>query len=355
MYNKDNIAKVRQDEARAKVQEEEDGRRMQELDAERRIQILRDPESSLAAPPPPLDTTEKVTTREKKQGDTRHRKRRKLAGENDTDRDIRLAKEDALHSEEKLHKPIVHKPKPENDAPIVDKSGHISLFPAESSHRKDREKNPEAEAEAAKKKREFEDQYTMRFSNAAGFKKDIGGAPWYSSSVQDVAAQSHEAPSKDVWGNEDPRRQERNKQRMNANDPLAAIKKGVRQLREVEQERNKWQEERDRDLRALKREEKESRRHRRHRRKASDDDLEDFRLDDNPDEDDRRKRRRHSRRRERQSGERSSRHSRRDSEHRTRRTPSHRDRYESSTRATQEPLGWVQAPGKRYSAQFAGI
>lgn len=209
----------------------------------------------------------------------------RLAGEDDTDRDIRFAREDVLQRKESGQAGVLAKST--SDAPLIDSSGHISLFPSEAPPR--REKNAETEAEAAKKKREYEDQYTMRFSNAAGFKQGLE-APWYFSTTHDLAAQAQGVPSKDVWGNEDPRRQEREKTRLNANDPLAAMKKGVRQLREVEKERKKWEDERRLELEALKREEKESRRRR--RRSRSHDSLEDFKLDGDPVDGERRRRHR---------------------------------------------------------------
>lgn len=309
VYNQENIARVRRDEARAKLQEEEDEKYRQENDAEKRIQTLR---GSEPAPSTQRDSTEKDEPREKRHGDARHRKRRKLAGENDTDRDIRFAKEDVADAEKLLQNNIMKRPV--NDAPIMDESGHISLFSEKAPQDRGSEKNPEAEAETAKKNRELEDQYTMKFSNAAGYRQGME-APWYKSSRQDVAEQSYGIPSKDVWGNEDPRRKEREKLRTESNDPLAAMRKGIRQLREVEQERKKWQQERDRDLQALKREGKEERRqHRdRPRRKRSNNSLDDFRLDNDAEGNEKRRRHRshrhdshdeakHARRSQRDSG-----------------------------------------------------
>ncbi|KAK2740192.1 hypothetical protein FQN57_006203 [Myotisia sp. PD_48] len=298
VYNKENIAKVRRDEARARAEEEENERQRKADDANRRIQILRNGQSSpdSSTVTIPIETPIIHATEDKKQLDTRPRKRRRLAGENDTERDIRFAKEEAEDVEKRRHKALMRRPT--NDAPIVDKTGHISLFPEDHARRKRSDKNPEAEAEAEKKAREFKDQYTMRFSNAAGFNRQLA-APWYSSSTTDLMAQSTGIPSKDVWGNEDPRRQEREKKRLGTNDPLAAIKKGVRQLRDVERERKAWQKEREKELRALKLEEKQLRcrdRHHHHdrherrerdthrrRREESVDSLENFQLDADPD------------------------------------------------------------------------
>ena len=244
---------------------------MQEVDADRRIQILRGlrPEE-LPAPSPSIEES-------RARGEPRHdRKRRRLAGEDDTDRDLRLARENneaALRSTQALAKS-----KQSSDAPLTDHRGHINLFPVEGSKRH-APKNEEAEAEAAKKKKEFEDQYTMRFSNAAGFKQSVGQKPWYSlmNTAGDVG-ETEETVSKDVWGNEDPRRKEREKMRLVSDDPMAAIQKGVSQLRQVERERRQWKEGRDRELRDLV--EAEKRRHRRKREKPKDvDELEAFHLD----------------------------------------------------------------------------
>lgn len=153
--------------------------------------------------------------------------------------------------------------------PLVDGKGHINLFPIETPSVQKSAKNAEAEAEAAKKKREYEDQYTMRFSNAAGFKQDVGQQPWYSSmdaSAPDGDDGATATLAKDVWGNEDPRRKERYTSRLTANDPLSAMKRGVEELREVEKERNRWKEERDRDIQELIDSERPSRSNRKKRK-----------------------------------------------------------------------------------------
>ncbi|OAL75069.1 hypothetical protein A7D00_0667 [Trichophyton violaceum] len=351
VYNKDNIERVRRDEARAKAEEEENERKQREEDAERRIDILRG-----KIPVPLNDVVDEKErhprSREKLPVESRHRKRRRLAGENDTDRDIRFAKEDAELARQRVESKASRRRT--DDAPIVDKSGHISLFPEESTSRTRRsDKNPEAEAETAKKNQEFENQYMMRLSNAAGYKQQLTSTPWYSSNTE-ISTQNAGLPNKNVWGDEDPRRQEREKIRIATNDPLAAMKKGVKQLKEVERERTKWAEERERELKALKREEKdkEKRRRRRHQGNVdSDDSLDGFRLDAGAE---RRKRRHHRSRsrdrdRDRGSGRDRSRH---DEAHRKRRN----DRHESKTGPKPEKVSvaWSQAPGKRYSAQFAG-
>ncbi|KAJ5643972.1 uncharacterized protein N7484_006479 [Penicillium longicatenatum] len=282
VYNPENVARVKRDEAQAKALEEEDERRMQEVDAERRIRILRGERVPTPPPPPPTRLASEALSRpERTSADEagRTRKRRRIAGEDDTVRDIRFAREDAEQASAKRAESTVAalRKNKKSDAPILDRDGHINLFPAEGSN-KHAAKNKEAEAEAQKEKRSFEDQYTMRFSNAAGFKQSIGQDPWYSSSAQAVDAP--DTRSKNVWGNEDPMRKEREKVRMDANDPLAAMKRGIRQLKATEQERKRWNEEKKKELEALKSEQgsRDRSSHHRRRRSRSVDSLEGFKL-----------------------------------------------------------------------------
>jgi len=243
---------------------------MQEVDAERRIQILRGsrPEDIPAEPQAIDDTRTHDEPR-------RDRKRRRIAGEDDTDRDLRLAREHQETASRSTQ--ALSKPGKTSEAPLTDHQGHINLFPTEGS-RHHAPKNAEAEAEAAKKKKEYEDQYTMRFSNAAGFKQSIGQKPWYSNvSAADDGGNAEENVSRDVWGNEDPRRKEREKMRLVSDDPMAVIQKGVSELRQVERERRRWREERDRELRDMI--EAEKRQERKKRRRTNDvDQLEGFSL-----------------------------------------------------------------------------
>ncbi|KFH42365.1 hypothetical protein ACRE_069010 [Hapsidospora chrysogenum ATCC 11550] len=257
VYNADNIARVRRDEAAAKAAEEAEEQRMQEVDAQRRMAILRG-----EAPPPPTPdepaASEEVRgspgTRDTYPGGSGMRKRRKRAGEDDTEFEMRLASE---RLEPTTTTSLgVEARRPTSSAPLTDKAGHIDLFGDERA-RAQTEKNEEAEKEKKKKQRELEDQYTMRFSNAAG--KGGMDKAWYSKpDALDVA----ERPMKDVWGNEDPRRKERDVQRLVASDPLAMMKKGASKVRELKEERRRIQEERDEELRQLRREQ----RHRHHRK-----------------------------------------------------------------------------------------
>ena len=244
---------------------------MQEHDAERRMQILRG-EIPTQLPIEETPASNDVSRQDHSYGSGRERKRRKKAGENDTDFELRVAREDQTSMASMADTQLVLRK--DNNAPLTDHKGHISLFPSSSSH-PPVAKNPEAEKEAAKKKREYEDQYTMRFSNAAGFKQGLEN-PWYSKPTGgDVAAEVNEAVGKDVWGNEDPRRREREAKRVVDNDPLAFMKKGAAQVRQVERERKLWREEKERELREL----ADAERRKKRKRRRDDDELESFTLD----------------------------------------------------------------------------
>ena len=343
VYNADNIAKVKRDEAAAAAREEAEEQRMQEADAERRIQILR----GLKAEPPPAPVEGRAEAgRDGIGAPGRERKRRRIAGEDDTDRDIRFAQENNALVPAKAEMQL--KSKKSSDAPITDTNEHINLFPAEDS-RRHAPKNAEVEAEKAKKQKEDGDQYTMRFSNAAGFKQAIGQKPWYQTIGADENKDGEpQNVSKDVWGNEDPRRKARETMRIAADDPLAAIQRGVAGVREVERERQKWKQEKDREIREI--EEAERRRRKRRKRSSKDDNLESFSLNDTTKDD---KQRRHHHRGDREE---SSRHSHR---HRSRSRDRdmhnfHSHRHGNTTRGkAEERPGWEVGPGGRYSSQFA--
>lgn len=149
---------------------------------------------------------------------------------------------------------------------IVDKDGHIDLVGFLPEDKKTG-KNAEYEKDAARKKRELEDQYTMRFSNAAGRDGFAAGDPWYASSSTRQRALAPatatkedevgiEAPTKNVWGRDDPKRHDREVSRIASNDPLAIMRMGAKKVREVEKERKRENEERAKELKELEREER---------------------------------------------------------------------------------------------------
>lgn len=217
---------------------------MQEIDAQRRLAILRGEE------PPQIEQPESPRPDEipSRDRDTSHRgtrRKRKRPGEDDTDFEMRIAKENDNTALVKVEP----ERKSTSSAPITDHNGHIDLLGDEKS-RAHAEKNEEAEKEAKKKKQSHEDQYMMRFSNAAG--RDGVLRPWYSQS--DAAAP--DASSKDVWGNQDPNRKDRDAKRIVSNDPLAMMKQGASKVRELKQDRKRFQEEREQELKKMRRDER---------------------------------------------------------------------------------------------------
>ncbi|KAI1381222.1 hypothetical protein F4677DRAFT_119549 [Hypoxylon crocopeplum] len=281
VYNPKNIERVRRDEAAAQAREEAEEQHQQDVDAERRLAILRG-EVPPPLPAPRSPSIDDIAPSRKRDRDEpaassfgRERKKRKRTGEDDTDFELRLARERAGAGPAQATTDALVKST--SNAPLIDHAGHINLFPEERT-RAHSQKNEEAEKEAAKKKKEYEDQYTMRFSNAAGKEELI--SPWYSKGgdTKDIVDSNLNAPGKDVWGNEDPRRKEREASRVVANDPLAMMKRGAAKMREVEKERRQLNKERERELNRLRKEERRQGR-RRGREGREHDDLEGFTLD----------------------------------------------------------------------------
>ncbi|KAI0466304.1 hypothetical protein F4859DRAFT_303328 [Xylaria cf. heliscus] len=301
VYNPANIARVRRDEADAQARAEAEEKQQQGLEAERRLAILR---GEVPPPSPPQTTTSSSTQHRKREhddgptGQSRggERRKRKRFGEDDTDFEMRVARERTDTAAAVASRP----PNKTSDAPLVDSRGHISLFPEEGKggDAPENQKNEEAEREAAKKRRDFEDQYTMRFANAAG-RDGVGvtsSGPWYASSGARgtrESAEAQEAPRKDAWGNDDPKRKARDAARVVANDPLAMMKRGAAKVRDVERERRALNEEKARELKQLR---KEGKRREKSRRRHDDvDELEDFSLDAQPVEGEGRKHEHHRR------------------------------------------------------------
>ncbi|KAI0116476.1 hypothetical protein GGR51DRAFT_501465 [Nemania sp. FL0031] len=308
VYNPANIERVKRDEAEAQVRAEAEEKRQQGLEAERRLAILRgEVPPALPTPPSPPPSTATGTHRKRERdgddGSTAtfrggERRKRKRFGEDDTDFEMRVARERTAPTNTttttQLHKT--------SDAPLVDSRGHISLFPEEGKEKgkgrdtSGNEKNEDAEREAADKRREFEDQYTMRFANAAG-RGGVGvtgSGPWYASNGAGDSRESAETqPGKDAFGRDDPKRKDRDAARVVANDPLAMMKRGAAKARDVERERRALNEEKAKELKQLRKEEKRREKRRRHHNDV--DELEGFCLDAHTRDGDDRKRERGSR------------------------------------------------------------
>lgn len=255
VYNKDNIERVRRDEANAKVEEEAEEQRMQEVDAARRLAILR------GEVPPPIEDEPAPQVDQGGQpaplpGTSRSKRPRKQTGEDDTDYELRMAKQ-----RDEVVQKAATEARRTSAAPIVDRRGHIDLFGDDKS--RSHAKNEEAEKEANRKKREYEDQYTMRFSNAGG--QPGLDKPWYSAQEGNEGGQQQ--VMKNVWGRDDPKRKERDEKRIVASDPLSMMKQGARKVRELKQERKQFREEREQELREMKRDDERGERRSRHSRR----------------------------------------------------------------------------------------
>ncbi|KAK3490359.1 uncharacterized protein B0T23DRAFT_454167 [Neurospora hispaniola] len=230
VYNADNVARVRRDEAEARAREEAEEQRMQQVDAERRLAILR------GEVPPPFEEQPPASESSHDHG-RRHRERdpliegrkRKRAGEDDTDFEMRVARERATagqNAARELSGPVKSTSITTTTASLVDSRGHITLFSEEELRLA--EKDEKTETEAAKKKRGEAEQHQVRFTSAAG--RDAEGllarnGPWYATPDGDVAAL---VPSKNVFGKEDPGRKAREVERLSASDPLAMMKRGAK-------------------------------------------------------------------------------------------------------------------------------
>ncbi|PSN61376.1 hypothetical protein BS50DRAFT_578401 [Corynespora cassiicola Philippines] len=286
VYNPDNIARVKADEAAAAAQEAAEEERMQEYDAARRAAILR----GESPPPAPKEIPRQQEDRHRRsEGKDGYSQKRRRHGEDDTDRDIRLAASAAASKGDHAgDQRLLRLRGPANDAPLTDHAGHIDLFPVDHKEALKRERRSEVDKEKKKKEQALEDQYKMRLSSAAG--KDGLGQPWYAaaadSEVQAVASAGASGysgfESKDVWGNEDPLRQSRQQARLSAEDPLVVMKWGEEQTLQHEKEKKKWLKERNRELQALKTiqdgaGEEEQKRSRRRKRAEDDNDGHDRR------------------------------------------------------------------------------
>ncbi len=235
VYNTDNIARVRRDEAEARKRDAEQEKRARDNEADDRLDQLRT----------------------QKEGGI-SRKRRRLDGEDDTDRDIRLA--EIAHSE--------------NQIKLFDPA--TLLDPSQSSSK------AHQGTQDSRRTKITSDPEGVRLTDAAG-RGDNGLKPWYNSAAP-IGADADKGMSKDVWGNDDPRRIMREQQRLDKTDPLAAMKRGVKQLRESEARRKDWIDQRERDLHEVELLARKARREKRHRREdgysSEKESLDNFNLDD---------------------------------------------------------------------------
>ncbi|KAF2206421.1 hypothetical protein CERZMDRAFT_89351 [Cercospora zeae-maydis SCOH1-5] len=277
VYNATNISRVRKDEAEAQAREDAAEQQMQEEDAARRIALLRG--EAVAELPVPDSEEQKGSERrrETRLGEdetyaSRDRKRKRRRGEDDTERDMRYAREDRERGERAREMLLHHgdsssagrRSAAAADAPLQDHAGHIQLFaPPDEKELRTRQKNEEVEAEKAKKRKREEDLVTMKFSNAAGYDHGMR-KPWYAAAETTRQAEGAsrneimlaELKGKDVWGNEDPRRKERETKRIVSNDPFAMMQSAQKQLKQSERDKEEWERRRRKELEELKKEQR---------------------------------------------------------------------------------------------------
>lgn len=243
VYNPANIARVQRDEAEARKREQEEERRRRQDEASDRVAILRgqrdrtNQESSTGT-----SSKRDYDDRDHHEASQRRAlKKRRLPGEDDTDRDIRLAQgraQTVADSSLSQHHPLSNLEKSRGHS-ITGSDGHISLIPVPGQSAQPQHK--------AQKPDENPSHFYL--SDAAAYGSKAGDAPWYNSLANSNNPSS--TPSKDQWGSTSPRRQEREAARVSAHDPLAIMKRGVKQLRESERQRKEWKEQRERDLREV--------------------------------------------------------------------------------------------------------
>lgn len=234
---------------------------MQEEDAARRTAILRGevPPPITSAPAGEEASSEiqedsSVNVGSGRQWEKQARKRtRRLKGEDDTDRDIRVAKEDAARGREVRERLGSSRgEREEGKVRVTDERGHIALFeePREEDQKRGRPGHGKGERE--KRQKEEEEGVGMRFADAAGYRAERGG-PWYVSSslAKNGGTGSLEVVGRDAFGREDPGRKQRDEKRVVGSDPMAVMRRAQGQLKQAERERQNFEEKRKAELRKL--------------------------------------------------------------------------------------------------------
>lgn len=209
VYSTTNIERVQRDEAAARAKEEAEEQRMQEADAEHRIRILRARAERTDTPVPIGNREEPLAT---------------VAGRS-------IAPDDCSQIDK--DETIVKRPEPpgrlrKTSPALIGADGHINLFGnLENPKRRNKvEKNAEHEAEKKSKEEKLEAQYTMGLGKPAEELK-----PWYSTLDMVGEVKGRKKTDREI------RKDDRSK---DWRDPLAAIKRGVRGVKEAEEAREEW-------------------------------------------------------------------------------------------------------------------
>ncbi|RPB24923.1 hypothetical protein L211DRAFT_129864 [Terfezia boudieri ATCC MYA-4762] len=257
VYNADNIERVRHDEEIARKKEEEEETKMQQEDAERRMMELRkralERQSGTVSSVGGGEGGGKLLTgsvSEESSMDSSGIKGNKAerrdalyatGGANRSGSTFHMQERQG-YREDSFITPQVHKS-------LTDKSGHINFFAEHlSGPRKlsNPEKNLEHEKEKAEKEAKIAEQFNMALGKSAGELR-----PWYVN-VDKVGEKQERRTEKQV--EIEKRRDEKFK---NINDPMAVMRRGVRQLKGVEEARKRIERERKYELERLKMEDEE--------------------------------------------------------------------------------------------------
>jgi len=268
VYNASAIAKVRADESAAAAREEAQNERELAWQADVRLALLR----GLSPPARPAELDEDVVHQKdgkagriqrREQGEdgassalrAEKRRMRRREGEDDTERDIRLAREDlggASGKESAAKRREAGKSTREEALlPLTDAGGHIQLFAPErpapastSSSGKPEREDPEQALR--KRQQEEREAGSLRFSEAGPNRGHPSSRPWYAGAG--AGTQDLEEVGKNAFGREDAGRKGRDAARVSAADPMAVMMVAQRKLKEVERERERWKLERERDV-----------------------------------------------------------------------------------------------------------
>lgn len=192
VYNKSNIERVHRDEAEAQAKQQELERKQRDDDAAERLELLRGEDTSA------LEST--------------GGKRKRQA----SDRDSTVSGTKRPRSVQDSHSA---------DARPDRNRANISSDPLDLNKISN-----------------------MRFRDAAGRNNHNARKPWYVTPAPSDESQPSLGNGTNVWGKEDAGRSLRDKQRLDASDPMLVMKRGVKQLREVERQKEEWRKERERDL-----------------------------------------------------------------------------------------------------------
>lgn len=253
VYNKDNIERVRRDEALATAAEEAKEQRMQEEDAARRTAILRgEAPPTFAIDDEKNDSSDLDRKRPRDAARDERTKRRRLRGEDDIDRDMRIARQDmqaGSSARERLSDHATSASK--DDMSLTDDRGNIALFtaPAEPASKDQQKRKGDRDRD------QDPDVVGMKFSHAAGYKNE-GKTPWYSAVAMETTERT------DAFGNPDAKRVQRDAGRTATNDPMAMMARAQTQLKAAEKDKKAWEEERRREVGMVEREHEERRRRR---------------------------------------------------------------------------------------------